>query len=71
MKLPPVEIWYRKGNCEKNPFGLRLEPPLLSHELHFIELPPNIRNEIIKGLDTVISEFYFEEIKAKNYSFYK
>lgn len=71
MMLPTVELRYRKGNCEKNPLTLIFEPPLLGYDLHLIELPERIRNDIMKDLDLLVSEQYFTEIKVKNYSFYK
>lgn len=70
-RIPNVEIRYTKGNCEKNPFIVTFEAPLSAYELHLIEFPNEIRNEIMKGLDFVVSEHYFNEIRVTQYSCYK
>lgn len=70
-RLPPVEIKYKRGNCEKNPFIITLESPLSAHDLYLIEFPNEIREEIMKYLDVVVSEFYFDELRLKNYLCYK
>ncbi|MFQ5969218.1 MAG: hypothetical protein ACE5J2_01800 [Nitrososphaerales archaeon] len=70
VKLRSLEITYNKDNCGKSPFMLRFELPLSAHELYLIELPNKIRYEIMNSLDLVISEYYFDKIKAQGYSCY-
>lgn len=70
-RLPTVEIKYTRGNCQRNPFIVTLEPPLSATDLYLIEFPNEVRDEIMKSLDFVVSEFYFDEIKLENYSCYK
>lgn len=47
------------------------EAPLSAYDLYLIGFPNEIRNEIMNGLDFVVSEHYFEEIKVTEYSCYK
>jgi len=67
---PTIEIRYNKGKCEKNPFIVTFEAPLSAHDLYLVELPNEISNEIMNGLDLVLSEFYFDEIAVKKYQCY-
>lgn len=69
-KLKSLEIRYNKDNCKKNPFMVRFEAPLSGHELYLIELPNQIRYEIMNSMDLVISEYYFEKIKVHQYPCY-
>jgi len=70
-KLASVGISYRKDNCERNPFMIIFDAPLSAYELCLIEFPNKIRHEIMNSLDLVISEYYFDEIKVKQYSCYE
>lgn len=49
---------------------VRFEAPLSGHELYLIELPNQIRYEIMNSMDLVISEYYFEKIKVHQYPCY-
>ena len=69
-RVTSVQIQYAKGNCEKNPFMVTFEAPLSGRELHLVEFPNEIRDEIINGLDLVMSEHYFEEIRVETYPCY-
>ena len=69
-RLPAVEMRYNRGNCEKNPFILTLETPLSAYDLYLIDFPSEIRDEIMKSPDFVVSELYFDDIKLKNYPCY-
>ncbi|MFQ5969820.1 MAG: hypothetical protein ACE5J2_04940 [Nitrososphaerales archaeon] len=68
--LPTLEVRYKKGNCEKNPFKVTFEAPLSAYDLYLIEFPNEIREEIMNGLDFVLLEHYFEAIKVKEYPCY-
>jgi len=50
---------------------ITFEAPLTAYDLYLIEFPSEIRNEIMNGLDLVLSEHYFEDIKVKEYTCYK
>jgi hypothetical protein len=64
-RITNVQIKYAKGNCEKNPFVVTFEAPLSGFDLHLVEFPTEIREDIINGLELVISEHYFGEIRAE------
>ncbi len=70
-KLVSVGISYKKANCERNPFAVLFEAPLTASELYLVDIPYEIRREIMNGLDLVLSEYYFDEIKVQRYAFYK
>ena len=70
-KLASVGISYKKANCKRNPFTVLFESPLSAFELYLIEIPNEIRCEIMNSLDLVLSEYYFDEIKLDRYAFYK
>ncbi len=70
-KLASVGICYKKANCQRNPLTVLFESPLSAFELYLIEIPNEIRYEIISSLDLVLSEYYFDEIKSERYGFYK
>ncbi len=70
-KLASVGISYKKANCQRNPLTVLFEAPLSAFELYLIEIPNEIRNEILNSLDLVLSEYYFDEIKLEKYTFYK
>ena len=70
-KLASVGISYKKANCQRNPFTVLFESPLSAFELYLIEIPNEIRCEIMNSLDLVLSEYYFDEIKSERYAFYK
>jgi len=69
-KLASVGISYKKANCQRNPLTVLFEAPLSAFELYLIEIPNDIRREIMNSLDLVLSEYYFDEMKLEKYTFY-